>query len=1144
MTNATLNPPSGSPEVVSHFRLSHLRALEAECIHILREVAAQCGKVGRIVLCALLVLAAGSLKTFSQGVSGSIAGVVFDSGGGVVPGAKVTLANEGTGFTREATTNAQGQYVTYSLPAGPYRITVEQDGFQKLVRTGVTLAAADALTVDLTLSIGDVQQTVEVTESTPLLQAQSAMVSALVSNDQIIEIPLQSRTFTALLLLSPGATQGSSGNLTTSPYAMRGDTNISVNGSSAQNNSYFIDGMVNRNLWLSTLIMVPTVDSIQEMRVLTSNYSAEYGIAAGAITVVQTKSGTNRVRGSLYEFVRNDKFDANGFFNNRSGVDRPALRRNEFGGTVGGPIRRDRTFFFGDYQGIRVRRPLGAVSTIPTLAQRDMFATGNFSALGATVFDPYNTVTGANGASQRVAFAGNRIPVSRIDPAARNVIALLPQPTTDGSTRNFAFNPNTKQRTDQFDVKLDQNLGQADRFFFKYSFDDTNLENPGILPVGNAGNVPIGEFLSANGASTGTTTPLRNQSGVLNHVKVFSPTLLNEARVGVVRWNQNINPLNNQFNTADAVGIPGININDKSGGLPALNISGFQTLGDASTFPETSQMTSFQFEDVLTWTTGNHTLKAGGIFVRHRFNGFSAFPTRGTFTFNGQFTRQIGSSSAATALADYALGAYNGVNRNILVGTFGMRFWNSGAFVDDTWRVNNRLTWNFGLRHDIQAPPYEVYDRWSNFNLDTAKLEIASGSGASRRLRNLDLNNFAPRTGLTYMLTEDRKTVFRAGFGVSYVEAGQGGGQLYKNLPFYFAQVVATDQNAAPAALLRNGLETPVAPDATDITAISGGSPSAWDYDLQSTRVTQWSAGVQRELIKDLLVDVSYVGTRTNGLLANINLNQSIPGPGAQNPRRPYFSVNPDLVNLTYRTNYGDAKYHGLQVRVERRLTAGLSASLAYTYAKYMASSGNINGGGNGPPQDARCTACEWGPMPEDRRNILVFSHVWELPFGARRKFLTSGPASWILGNWNLSGVWTANSGERFTPTLAAAVSNSAGGGGDRPNRLADGNLPEGERTIDRWFDTTAFVAGPQFTFGNAGRGILIGPGNFSANINVQRDFLFGERYRTQFRWEMYNAFNRANFGTPNASIGNAQAGQISGTAEARTMQLALKFYF
>jgi hypothetical protein len=1092
----------------------------------------------------VLALAAVSWRASAQGLDGSIAGVVFDTGGAVVPNARVTLTNEANGFRREVTTNAMGQYVAYSLPTGPYRITAEIEGFQRLVRTGVTLSAADALTVDLTLSVGDVQQTVEVTETPPLLQAQTAMVSSLVPNEKIVEIPLQTRTFTGLLLLSPGATTGSSNNLTNSPYAMRGNANISVNGSSPQNNSYFIDGMVNRNLWLNTLIMVPTVDSIQEMRVLTSNYSSEYGISAGAITIVQTKSGTNRLRGSLYEFIRNDKLDANGFFNNRAGVERPAFRRNEFGGTVGGPIRKDRTFFFADYQGIRVRQPLPTVSTIPTMEHRNMFATGNFTALGAQIYDPENLIAGPNNTQVRAPFAGNQIPLGRIDPAARNIVALLPEPTLPGNNRNFIFNPGIKQRTDQFDARIDQNLGEADRFFVKYSFDDTNLETPGALPVGNAGNVPIGQYLASNAGANGTTTPLRNQSGVVNYVKVFSPTLLNETRVGVVRWNQNINPINNEFNTADAVGIPGVNVNDKSGGLPALNISGFQTLGDSSTFPETSQMTSFQYENVLTWTTGNHTLKAGGIFVRHRFNGFSAFPTRGNFSFNGQFTRQIGTGSANTALADFALGAYNNLNRNILVGTFGMRFWNMGAFLDDTWRVNNRLTWNFGLRYDVQAPPHEVHDRWANFNLDTARLEIASGSGASRRLRNLDLNNFAPRTGITYMLTNDRKTVFRAGFGVSYVEAAQGGGQLYKNLPFFFSQVLATDQNAAPPATLSEGIPAPVAPDPNDIAALSSGSPNAWDYDLQSTRVAQWSAGVQREIANDLLIDVTYIGTRTNGLIAPVNLNQSFPGAGAQNPRRPYFSLNPDLVDLNYRTNYGGAKYHSLQIRAERRMKAGLSASVAYTFAKYMANAAHVNGGGNGPAQDARCTACEWGNMPEDRRNILVFNHVWEIPFGKGRALLTEGPASWILGNWDLGGVWTLSSGERFTATLASGVSNSAGGGGDRPNRIADGNLPESERTIDRWFDTTAFVAQPQFTFGNAGRGILIGPGSFTTNLNVQRNFLIGERFRLQFRTEMYNAFNRTNFGNPNAAIGNALAGQISGAADARRMQMALKLYF
>lgn len=631
----------------------------------------------------------------AQVVNGTIAGTVTDQAGAVVPGAKVVLLNEGTGFTRELTANESGQYVASSIPTGDYVINVEQTGFRKLRRTGVRLTAADALTVDLQLSLGNVTETIEVTATAPLVQSQTAAVSSLVTNEQMVEMPLNGRTFTSLVLLSPGSYAGSSGNLTTSPYAMRGNVNYSVNGSSAQNNSYLIDGMVNRNLWLSTLIMVPTVDSIQEFRVLTSNYSAEYGVAAGAITVVQTRSGTNSWHGSLYEFFRNDKLDANTFFNNRSGIEKPSFRRNEFGGTFGGPIRRDRTFFFTDYQGIRIRQPRSTVSTIPSLEQRQMIRTGDFSGFGATIYDPETTTAGPAGTPVRTPFPGNRIPRERLDPAAIALVNLLPDPTLSGTTRNFVSNPKIEQRTDQFDVRIDQNVGSADRLFVKYSFDDTNLLTPGLLPSREGSGISISPYLSADGALTGTLTPLRNQSGTLNYVKVLSPNVINEARAGIIRWNQHISPLGSGLNTATEAGIPGININDKSGGLPALLITGYAVIGDNSTFPEDSASTSYQVEDVFTLIRGAHTVKAGGLYVHHRFNGFSAFPTRGDFSFNGQFTRQAGASGSQTALADFALGALSGSTRNVLSGTFGMRFFNAAAFVEDSWRVSNRLDLEF-----------------------------------------------------------------------------------------------------------------------------------------------------------------------------------------------------------------------------------------------------------------------------------------------------------------------------------------------------------------------------------------------------------------------------------------------------------------
>jgi hypothetical protein len=1080
----------------------------------------------------------------AQSQSGTIVGTVSDQAGAVIPGAQVRLVNEGTQFTRVVESNASGQYVASSIPTGKYTISVEHPGFRKLVRGAVELTAADTLTVDLQLTVGSVQETVEVTERPPLLQSQTAAVSSLISNQQILEMPLNGRTFTQLLRLSPGAYTGSSGNLTNSPYAMRGDSNISVNGSSAQNNTYLIDGMVNRNLWLSTLIMVPTIDSIQEMRLMTSNYSAEYGAAAGAVTVVQTKSGTNDFHGSGYEFLRNNKLDANTFFNNRLGARRPAFRRNEFGGTFGGPIRKDQTFFFADYQGIRIRQPASITSTIPTVAQQAMVRTGDFSGLAASVFDPYVLVAGPNNTQIRAPYPGNRIPASRLDPAAARLIQLLPTPTSTAATRNFIFNPSVRQRTDQLDVRVDQNLTAGDRFFFKYSYDNTDLANVGLLPSPANAGVPVGPFLSADGVSTATTVPLKNWSITSNYTKLFGSSIVNELRLGAVRWNQNIDPLGNPFNTAEALGIRGVNLNDKSGGLPAFTVTGFQVIGDNSTFPENSQTISFQYEDVLTVVKGSHTMKFGGAYVRNRFNGFSAFPTRGQYTFNGQFTRQIGAAGAATSLADFALGAHSDVTRNVLVGTFGMRFWNFNVFADDSWRATNRLTINYGLRYELLTPPYEVFDRWSNFNLDTARLEIAGRDGNSRRLRNLDKNNIAPRLGITYMLTSDRRTVLRTGFGVSYVEAGQGGGQLYKNLPFFFAQVLPTDQNAAPPRRISDGLPVPVPPDPTNIVQLSSGNPNVWDYGLQSTRAMQWSFGIQREILPDLLLDVAYVGTRTHRLIANVNINQSAPGAGAQGPRRPFFSRNPNVTNLTYRTNYGAAKYHSLQTRLEQRFRKGLSLSLAYTWSHYLANAGNINGGGNGPPQDARCYQCEWGSTPEDRRHVMVINHVYELPFGPGRQYVNKGALAHVLGSWNVSGIWSLSTGEHFTAGLAAAVSNSAGGGGDRPNRLTDGNLPKDQRTIDRWFDLTAFASPAQFNFGNSGRGILVAPGNFNVDAGIHRNFRFNEKWRLTFRWEMFNALNRANFATPNAAIGNVVAGQISGTAPARIMQMALKLSF
>ena len=667
------------------------------------------------ILRVLPLLCVAAASSYGQ-TTATIAGEVTDASGAAISGAKVTALNTATQFSRAVETNVSGQYVIASVPTGDYTITVTHTGFQQLQRSGVQLTAAATVEVNLELQVGSETQSVSVTASAPLLQSQSAAVSNLVGSQQIVELPLVSRDFTNLVVLSPGAHTGASGNLTEggSPYAMRAGANYTVNGSIPQANSYLVDGIYNRNLWLNTLVMVPIVDSIQEYRVMTSNYGAEYGESAGAVTAVETKSGTNQFHGSAWEFLRNDKLNANTFFNNRQGVPRPPFRRNEFGATTGGPIIRNKTFFFVDYQGIRLAQPQTITTTIPTIAQRNMVITGDFSGLGAPIYNPFSTSV-VNGQTVRDPFPNNQVPRTLLDPAAVKLMQLLPSPTTSAATNNFTFNPSLTQRTDQFDVRADHNLGTSDRLFFRYGYDNSDQVVPGAVPA--PADAGIGPYLATN--TQGISTTLVNQSATLGYTRVISPTTISESHFGMVRWNAHILPLGSSFQSASILGIPGININGQSGGLPAFTITGFQALGDNSTYPENSQITTFQLDSSLSLIRGAHTIKFGGLFLRHRFNGFSAFPTRGTYDFNGQFTRQVNTTSSQTALADFALGVPDAVNRNVLVGGFGMRRWTFAPYFQDSWRITSRLTAELGVRWEIDAPPYDVHDHWSNLNVQT-----------------------------------------------------------------------------------------------------------------------------------------------------------------------------------------------------------------------------------------------------------------------------------------------------------------------------------------------------------------------------------------------------------------------------------------
>jgi hypothetical protein len=725
---------------------------------------------------------------------------------------------------------------------------------------------------------------------------------------------------------------------------------------------------------------------------------------------------------------------------------------------------------------------------------------------------------------------------------------LLPAPNQPGTVNNYIWTPPGSQTVNQFDVRVDENLGTSDRLFVKFSDDLSTGSGPGTLPPAANPIVPVAQYIALGGGFAGTST-MRDWSLTTNYVKIFGANLVNELRAGAVREYLNNFLVDNNLPIATELGIPNINISNLNQGIPAVTIPGFLSplFGSTSSYPEVDHTLTLESTDILTWTRGKHTFKFGGDFVRDRFDGHTSNSPRGVFDFNGQFTRQIGSNTSATTLSDFALGAWDGAQRSEQFGIFGARRWRTAAFAEDDWRATNRLTITVGLRYELQAPYHDVFDRWSNLNVRTGQAitPTSANNQCGESTICLDDNNLGPRLGIAYELTGDHKTVLRTGAGISYFSANNGGKMLHQNPPMNIIQQFSTTSTGSPTSFLSQGLPLPVIPNLADPTQLTQ-LFYAWDPNTDIIKNMQWSFGIQRELLANTMLDVAYVGSRTLDMSNIINANQAMPGPGPLGPRRPLYLINPAVQDIAFRTNYGAAKYHSLQVNLDKRYSHGLTMHLAYTWSKNMSNTAGPNT--NFLPQNDQCTRCEWGSVPEDRRQMLVINHVYELPFGTGRQFVNHGFLSYIVGDWDLSGLWSLYSGLHFGPALATSVSGSIGAPllapTERPNLNGPGNLPVDQRTITHWFNTAAFSTPAAYTFGNAGVNILEGPGSFSADLGVHRQFPINERVRLTFRWEMFNAFNRPNFQNPSATIGSPTAGVVSATYAARDMQFAMKLNF
>ncbi len=1081
----------------------------------------------------------------AQAVTGTILGNVVDSTGSVVPGATVTLTHTGTGFTRTVTTDSSGEYAAPSLPTGKYTVTAELSGFKKMTASNVDVGVDQRVRIDLTLQVGELTEAVTVEAASPLLQTASSELGTTVNDAQIETLPLNGRNFVNLTRTIPGVLRGIPGSNIdgAGSLAWRASASFSANGMRSRDNNFMLDGVDNNETWLQTVVIFPGVDSLDEFKVQTSTYSAEFGRSMGGVVNLQIKSGTNNLRGSAFEFHRNDAFDANNFFNNRAGRAKPEFKQNQFGGTLGGPVLRDKTFFFGSYQGHRENLGQVFLSTVPSLAMRR----GDFSELTRPIYDPTTGQT----------FPNNTIPDDRIDSVARNIFSqLYPEPNTTGARGtgnqpidNYLINPIKERQDNQFDGKVDHSLTTSNRFFVRYSFQKTHRLQPATLPHGDNG--------ATFGAGEGR---IKAQSLAFNDTHTLSSQWLNEFRFGWSQIKFFMTPIDYGANPAAAVGIPGINFSPATSAMTQIDFQNVRDLGSNSNQPLITNQNDFQFFDNITRSTGKHTLKAGGSLTLRSREILNSDNIVGQFQFNnnqtsncaGQPAGCVVNSSTGFDVASFLLGLTSQKIRNLSsltatgeVETYLEKRPEYSLYVQDDWRTTSKLTVNMGLRWDVYPPYIEVDNRQSNIDPTNGHAVIASddaviaGVKVGRYLQTYSKRDFGPRFGFAYDLTGNGKTTIRGGFGVFWnFSPGGTSSSKAQNQPFLQATALQPNPTSYGTNLLmRTGLEVPTGVDPNALPA--GNTRSAFDVDFRDAYARQWNLNFQRAFGTNYMTEVAYVGSQGRQMVLKVDINQAPPVVGVTdaNVNRPFIATAPALRQVSTSKSIGEVDYHGLLLKFQRRFANNFSFLNSYTFGKSMDFASDNEAG----ITNAYDLQYNRGPSEYDITHTFTSSWIYELPWATGK----------LYGGWQLNGIVLVRGGLPLTITQTQNVQST--NTGNRPNRICDGNLSN--PTIDRWYDLDCFVRTPDITgtYGNAGRGIIRGPGSFNIDASLIKNTRIG-RFNTEFRIEAFNLLNHPQFANPNTTFDNAQGGRITamlsspscslcGTVE-RQVQLAAKVKF
>ena len=1086
-----------------------------------------------------LAVLAGTLLAFpiaAQVSTAELSGEVTDPSGASVVGAKVTAVNADTGAAREAATDALGSYIMTLLQPGAYNLSVEAPGFRKTVQNGVVLQVNQRARVDFSLQVGQINETVKVAATAPLLESQSSSLGSVVAERFVNELPINGRNFVQLATLSPGVT-GVGFSVTgtimsgTRPDDRRPPSEIFSNGNREGANNFLYDGVDNNDRLTLSIVLRPAIEAVREFKVQTNLYSADLGRNSGAIVDVVTKSGSNELHGSAFEFLRNSAMDARNYYNTKS-TPFPPFRFNQFGAAVGGPVARNRTFFFADYEGFRRISLNSFLASVPTVAMRR----GDFSAENR-IFDPLTTrQTGTT--FTRDQFANNQIPASRFDPVTLKLINAYPTPQASRSFSNYLANPAQRQRWDQGDVRIDHHFRASDTFFARWAVQHIETLVPNTFAPAEIPGLPKPVGLGNEDSFAGTSfSPV--QHAVANWVHIFSPRLLNELRAGFSRYvvdyfAEGAEP---GLNLGNKLGIPNSNTSPQQSVLPVIQPANFTGIGHSRTMPILRRSNAFNYVDNVTFTSGRHTWKFGGDVRRRRITDYGVNRGSGRFDFTAAFTNQPGQGNTGNTMASFLLGYPSRTEKDWLLVWIGMRGLESGLYFADDYRVTRKLTLNLGLRWEYYSPYTELANRWSNFDPNTATNLLAGRDGVDRRANiQRDFRDWAPRFGFAYQVRAH--TVVRGGYGLFYNPGGalNTALRLHRGVPFGRISSV-TPGDFFVGQKVSDGFPPEPTINLEEAKNPSGGVLGVFP-GYRPSYAQQFNLTIQHEIAPwQMLLKLAYVGNLGRRISTTINPNQPSPGSTALATRRPLYALRPALADVTYAVSDGLSNYNAFQLTVEKRLTHGLAALVGYAWGHIIDDTGTEYGGGTGTPQDIRNRRADRGNASFDMRHRMTISYLYNLP-----AFRGRGSAvRWALGGWQTNGIATLQTGLPFTPQLQTTTVNT--GTGSRPDRRGDGTLSSSERGLFRWFDPAAFTSPPPFTYGSAGRNILFGPGRVNFDMSLFKDFPIREEMKFQFRAEAFNVFNTPQFGQPNASIGNVQAGVISSTVgNPRQLQLALRF--